>query len=279
MADQEPIGPELERRGWAAGCVISAKDLECLQEYLERPTGERIEVGPDDWLVVVSQTCDVVARKLTAEPWVELLRCRAIPKPRSQCKELRSTRYLDFRPNHSTHPDLAVSAHATNDRLLVPRDKFLGMDPDPTRSLSENSVLRVQGWFALRYSRPAWPSAFVDRMNSVRDRLLEILDPLRDDIAEVRVAIEPKYEELGSDQPYKVAIYFVVDGKVWGDEPEARQQVQQAFMDFVAALESCDGIEVNRDVSDALSGDEFTWQETRTTDEWNFANLSNPDPT
>ena len=278
MADQEPIGPELERRGWAAGRVISAKDQGCLQEYLKRPTGEGIEVEANDWLVVVSQTCDVVARKLTAEPWVELLHCHSIDKLRSQYKELRSTRYLDFRPNHATHPYLIVSAHATNDRYLVPREKFLGIDPDPNRTLSENSVLRVQGWFALRYSRPAWPSALVDRMNPVRDRLIAILSPLRDDIAEVRVAIEPKYKELDANQLYKVVVYFVVDGAVWDGEPDTRRQMQQAFMDFVAALDSCDGIHVNQDLSEAFSGDEFKWQEARSTDEWNFANLSYPDP-
>lgn len=277
MADQEPIGPELQGRGWATGRVIAAKDLGCIQAYLKRPTGESIEVAADDWLVVVSQTCDVVAYKLGSEPWIELLHCHAVPKLRSQYKGVRSTRMLDFKPNHHSHAETTVSAHATQDRYLVPREKLLDIAPDPDRSLSENSVLRVQSWLSLRYSRPAWPSAFVERANPARQRFIEILEPLRDDV-EVRVALNPTDKELRADQAYKIAVFFVVDGDVWESEKATRTDVQSAFMGFVTALNSCEGIEVDQERSDAISGDEFTWQETRTTDAWNFANLSYPDP-
>ena len=138
-------------------------------------------------------------------------------------------------------------------------------------------MLRVQSWLSLRYSRPAWPSAFVERANPARQRFIEILEPLRDDV-EVRVALNPTDKELRADQAYKIAVFFVVDGDVWESEKATRTDVQSAFMGFVTALNSCEGIEVDQERSDAISGDEFTWQETRTTDAWNFANLSYPDP-
>jgi hypothetical protein len=42
----------------------------------------------------------------------------------------------------------------------------------------------------------------------------------------------------------------------------------------VSTLDGCVGIAVNQGLSEVVSGAEFTWQDTRATDEWNFANLS-----
>lgn len=45
---------------------------------------------------------------LDAEPLVEILHCRPIPKLRKGTKELRSTRILDFKPNREAHGDLCL---------------------------------------------------------------------------------------------------------------------------------------------------------------------------
>ena len=81
-------------------------------------------------------------------------------------------------------------------------------------------------------------------------------------------------EELDEGESYHVAVFFVVDEEVWDDDVEGREAIQAAFAKFTSELESCDGIEVDKENSDVVSGGMFTWQETRATDEWNFANLS-----
>lgn len=53
--------------------------VHALKLYLTRPDGAPTKVEPEDWLVVVSQTCDVVAKDLDQEPFVEVLHCRPIP--------------------------------------------------------------------------------------------------------------------------------------------------------------------------------------------------------
>ena len=63
-------------------------------------------------------------------------------------------------------------------------------------------------------------------------------------------------------------------GEIWEGDVEGRAAINAAFATFVSKLNECDGIEVDQNLSEVVSGDEFTWQETRATDEWNFANLS-----
>ena len=269
-----PLGDEVAERGWRTGAVVPQGMVLAVAQYLARPGADAVAVAEADWLVVVSQTCDVLATRLDAEPLVEILHCRPIPKLRTGTRELRSTRTLDFKPNRQTHGDLCLSAHAVADRYVVPREVLRDNVSDTGRRLSEVATARVLAWYALRYGRPIWPDAFVGRISGIKDALESALEPLKSDIAEVRVSIVEHDEELEDGESYHVAVFFVVDEEVWDGDVEGREAIQAAFAKFTSELESCDGIEVDKDNSDVVSGGVFTWQETRATDEWNFANLS-----
>lgn len=269
-----PFGDEVAERGWCTGAVVPPGMVPAIAGHLARPGGAPVRVADAEWLVVVSQICDVLATKLEAEPLVEVLLCRPIPKLRKGTKELRSTRTLDFRPNRETHGDLCLSAHAIVDRYEVPREFLRDNAPDAARRLSDVATVRVLAWYALRYGRPIWPDEFVKRISGIKDALEAALDPLKDDIAEVRVGIVEKDDELDDGEDYHLAVFFVVDEDVWDEDVEGREAIHAAFARFTAELNGCKGIAVDMDTSDVVSGGEFTWQETRATDEWNFANLS-----
>lgn len=184
-----PFGDEVAARGWSTGAVVPYDMVQLIAQHLGRHGAPPVEVVQSDWLVIVSQTCDVLATKLAAEPLVEVLHCRPIPKLRKGTTALRSTRVLDFKPNGQTHPDLCLSAHATADRYQLPRDLLPHYAPDPARRLSDVAAARVLAWYALRYGRPSWPDEFVKRISGVKDALEAALEPLKDDIAEIRVGI------------------------------------------------------------------------------------------
>jgi hypothetical protein len=269
------LGDEIAGQGWRTGTVIPCDVWSAIEGHIRRQSTPDLTFDRKDWLVVVSQTCDVVAQKEEQEPFVEVLHCRPIAKLRTQYTELRSTRWLDFRPNRTTHPDLCLTAHATVDRYLVPRSLLRDKPVDPERSLDLIAAKRVLNWFALRYARPAWPDAFVRRfVKETKQQLEAALDPLRDDIAEIRISIAED-GELPDGQPYHVAVFFVVDEEIWGQNTEARAAIHAAFAKFVSVLSACEGIVVDQELSSVVSGGEFSWQATRSTDEWNFANLSN----
>ena len=268
------FGEEVAGQGWSTGAVIPPTMVLALAPYLTRPEADQsAQVLPDDWLVLVSQTCDVLAARLEAEPYVEVLHCRPVAKLRTQYKELRSTRTLDFKPNRTTHEAVALTAHAVADRYLLPRGLLREHVPDDRR-LSDVSTARVLAWYALRYGRPTWPDELVARISKAKAALELTLNPLKDDIAEVRVAIAEKDQELAAGQDYTLAVYFVVDEAVWEGEIDGREAIHAAFAQFVSALDACVGITVDQDLSEVVSGAEFTWQDTKATDEWNFANLS-----
>ena len=268
------FGSDLDEKGWQAGAVVSQDMLPAVVPLLSRAGLPPPVIDGGDWLVVVSQTCDVVAAKEEAEPLVELLHCRPIANLRAEFQGRKSTRRLDFRPNKADLPAAFLSAHALADRYEVPRALFLHHEPDQGRNLSKNAVTNLQAWYALRYSRPAWPDAFNDRWSPAKKALLKVLHPLKEDVAEVRVAILERDDELPAGSDYHVSLFFIVDDETWNGDPEARQAALLAFAEFTAALENCDGIEVDKDLSDVLPGGDFSWQLTKSTDEWNFANLS-----
>jgi len=269
------FGQEIAAQGWRTGAVVAHADVSALAQYLVRPgTDQQTVMEMNDWLVVVSQTCDVRSSKLDAEPFVEVLHCRSREKLRTQHKELRSTRVLDFKPNRQTHEAVVLSAHAIADRYHLPREVLKDRTPDDARRLSEDSTSRILAWYALRYGRPIWPNQFVSRIGKTKAALVEALESLKDDIAQVRVGIAEKNKELVEGDAYHVVVYFVVDEERWESDVNARSAIYAAFAKFVSELTGCDGIEVNEDLSSVVSGGEFTWQETKVTDEWNFVNLS-----
>ncbi|MBI5920899.1 MAG: hypothetical protein HY847_04520 [Betaproteobacteria bacterium] len=271
------LGDALAKCGWRTGSVVPHAATQELESLLSNGGGDSVSVHIDDWLIVVSQTCDVVAKHLEAEPFVEVLLCSPIKKLRTQFKDMRSTRILDFRPNRETHEAVFLTAHAVKNRFLVPRNLFVNLFPDEHRRLSSVAARRIMAWFALRYSRPAWPEAFVSRLRSAEDALEAALEPLRNEIAEVRIALDEPEKELDDGQPYSIVVYFVVDEEIWNKDAEARADVYAAYAAFTSHLNNCDGISVNEALSGVKSGEEFSWQATRATDEWNFANLTHRD--
>lgn len=88
-----PIGDDVAQQGWRTGSVVPAAMLPALAPHLTRPGQEPAQVAADDWLTVITQTCDIIATKLEAEPLVEVLHCRPLNgKPRKGFRDLQSTR-------------------------------------------------------------------------------------------------------------------------------------------------------------------------------------------
>jgi len=272
------FGDDVAQRGWQTGSVVPVAMLPALSQHLTRPGQQPTQVAEADWLAVVSQTCDVQAKRLESEPLIEVLHCRPLAgKPRKQYRDLQSTRQLDFRPNRAAHPNVVLTAQAIADRYVVPRELLAANDPDAGRVLDLAASRKVLAWYALRAGRPSWPNSFCDRLRTVQDALTAALDDLSDEIAEVRVGIAEKEQELEPGQPYHVAVSFVVDEEVWNSDVEGRKAINAAFAKFVAELNACDGVEVDEDLSEVVPGNEFSWQETKQTDLWDFANLSHRD--
>ncbi len=248
-----------------------------IEQYLSHQ-GQPQGIDHDkDWVIILSQSCDLVAKTIQQEPFVEVLHCH--PKsgdPRKEFIYPRSTRRIEFCPNQSTHPNIILTAHAIEDRYIIPRDIFSQEIPDTTRSLDERSIKRIGSWYALRYSRPAWPDSFVQRVSPKREKFEKLLMELGSDIndVEVRIALSPNDKSLPKNRPYRVVVWFVVDGNRWEGDPPLREKAQETYNKFIALLKTCQGLTIEINESGVVSGEDFSWQQTHMSDEWNFANLS-----
>lgn len=268
QADPNRIGERIAANGWKTGSVFSEKLTERIARHLQRSGQPPRAVGKNEWLIVVSQACDVVARKLSQEPYVEVLVAverRRIDSPKAF---LRSTRFLSF---HAQPGGTVLEAHAT-DRFWIPRELLDGFSPDAKRSLSNRATQRVCHWLSLRYTRVAWPDALVKRLPSLQEMEV-VFQNVANSLAELRVAITQIDEELSPGQPYRLTVFAVMDADEFETNPESRAACTKAFHELLDRLRRCKDIEVSED-SDFLSGDKFSWQLLQMTHEWNLANLT-----
>jgi hypothetical protein len=259
------IGGRLAAKGWRTGSVLSPSLAASLS--LQRASEAPRALKEGERLVVVSQTCDIVAAP-EAEPYVEVLLVRQKASIDHTKANLRSTRHLSFRAQAG---GLVVEAHAT-DRYWIPKELFEGHSPDTTNSLDDGAATKVCEWLGLRYTRPAWPNALVKRLPP-RDQVEKILRAVALSVAEIRVAISDCHKELPDGEVYKLAIYAVMDSTEYNTNQGAREACVRAFTEFLTLLRKCRDIEV-LDGSDLLPGDQFSWQMEQMTERWNFANLS-----
>jgi hypothetical protein len=268
-AANDVIGDVLDAKGWQCGATVPPQMYPVIGIYLRHSSDQEAprDIKGEDWLVVLSQTCDIVAKRLAQVPLMEILWCHAISKRRREFTNRRSTRHLDFRPNAEHLLEFYLTAHATNDRYTVPRGLFAGFTPREDRSLSVGAVEGLQQCHALRYTRPAWPQDFVDLVKSRKKDLEDALADLSDDESELRVT--PPVAVAGT---YRLGVYLVIDEEMAKDS-SYRQSAQLAFFNFISALRKCDRIEID-DSSGVVAGNEFSWQQIRMTDLWNFAFLT-----
>lgn len=116
-----PFGDEVAERGWRSGAVVPQGMVPAIAQYLARPGAAPVAVAEADWLAVVSQTCDVLATRLDAEPLVEILHCRPIAKLRKDTKECtEALTDAEIKQIMGRHAEIKIEQFATKARGGVP---------------------------------------------------------------------------------------------------------------------------------------------------------------
>lgn len=264
----QKFGDRLRTSGWKTGSVLCPVLTKAVAKCLQRGGRDVRVLAENECLIVVSQTCDVLASKLETEPYVEVLVARERVNIDSTKARLRSTRHLNFRTKRG---GTILEAHAT-DRYWVPRDMLSEFAPDSSRSLSEQASRLLVDWIGLRYTRRAWPNSLVERLPNI-DEMEQLLKDIELDVAEIRVAIPEIDEELPKDVPYRLTVFAVMETEVFNSNPTARAACYRAFNALLTNLRARPGIQISED-SDLFPGNEFNWELLEMTDRWNLANLT-----
>jgi len=268
LAGSEKIGQRLHTAGWKSGSVLTPGHARAIESVLQRSGRSPEPLLPGDFLIVVSQTCDIVAPKLETEPYIEVLLVHERDAVDSRKSNLRSTRHISFRARPK---GVIYEAHATN-RFWVPRELFDEYAPDVNRSLDPKASKRLSAWLGLRYTRPAWPEELVRRLPKPPE-LEKILKDVSEAVAEIHIAISDANRELPTHEDYRLTVYAIMDADEYRRNRDSREKCTGAFVKLLDLLRQCPGIVVDED-SDLLPGNEFTWQMARMTDQWNLANLT-----
>lgn len=167
MTDAVAQVDQLRKHGWRQGSVLPPALMDAARESASRHHPHPIEIRPDDWLIVVSHTCDVRNRgKPVNEPTVEVLVARVYGgKPDSREIHGKNSRRFHFDGEHAGSTiRLVASIH---DRLPIDRLLLAQHPPDASRIVghpgldkSDRTIETLATWVAKRYQRQAFPDEF-----------------------------------------------------------------------------------------------------------------------
>lgn len=169
----EHLGQILIGQGWSQGAIFRAEKVllawNDLEEVNSTPNAIRLATAPldaDDWLVVVSQTCDIVM-KPEIEPYVEAVVCRV---------EQDRTRFPTYKPSARRFvidERRGLVAHAEL-RVQLSKQLLATLTPEPWPG-DEYTLRWFQDWLAWRYLRPAIDDDIVQAIQpAIREALRRI---------------------------------------------------------------------------------------------------------
>lgn len=224
--DAEDISTHLRAAGWAQGSVLDRDSLAALG-YTSH-----------DLAIVLSQDCDVV-QSVDVEPMVELILGRRRNVPRPDCQFGRNPREIDL-PLMNT--DGGVSMRIC-DRVFVSKDDLSAYRPSTT-TLDPTDITLLATWIAKRYTRPAWPDAFNDRLRSVDNRLERLFKTETSrPITAILLMLDRPGEELSEGEDYDIAVWLTVsvESRMDGVASGQAASFEQRFIDI---MKSCKGIKL-----------------------------------
>jgi hypothetical protein len=232
----------LLERGWRQGALLSARGTEHAwarrrvegPEALECWEWEKHASASEEWWVLVSQDCDLVAAA-DKEPRVEFLRAFwTADKGVIRQARLNSARRYLLATRHTRaeggEEGLVVDATV---RLLVEKDSLLDSSPaEQGVALDREARRRLGEWLGRRYARPAIPDALV---KAIQKPLVDALRKLKEDdplweylehLDEVRFSV------LEESPPYGVSLVCILaPGSELG--PLEQAELQGLFEDVL----------------------------------------------
>ena len=135
---------------------------------------------------------------------------------------------------------LEISIHG---RFRIRKEKLADLTASDTAKIENGDVRLLSRWIARRYTRPAFPDAFNQRLGAV-DRRLEALFKSPDGEVVSGLFLDVADVEHDRDTPYGMGVRIAATVETWEDE--GRRQMLQSFEErLVSILDRCDGVDVS----------------------------------
>ena len=203
------IGHQLEKAGWKQGSILRDKDRSVVLS--------KVGVAVDDNMVlmVASQSCDIANNQIMQDPNVELSVARVITALDGNRTYNKNPRLLHTTLLCRTNSvNVAAEKHVelkAYEKISIPKEVLVGLLPDTEQVLESKQLESYVAWLAARYSRPALPTEFNDRIARVdpKDKRKKRAKSLNKDLSGIYVEITPD-GEIAADEIYDVNLLGLV---------------------------------------------------------------------
>ena len=156
-------GSQLEEDGWRQGSVVSTSNI---QRLIDSIGG--ISFTDDLVFLVASQSCDIANNNVDTDQYVEFSVARKIDLTKGHLTHNKNPRILHTNVTCRTSDgDVFVEESLelmAFERVVLHKESLVGLQPDSDRVFEDRQLKSYVAWLAARYSRPALPTKFNDRI-------------------------------------------------------------------------------------------------------------------
>jgi hypothetical protein len=273
------IGTKLEQLGWRQGGVVKGKDvcnllmlatgnlnqkkkwLNAILTFfgLENQSQDKsctLDSYDNIVLIVASQSCDIASNNIDDDPFIEFSIARVIEKTNGNLTFNKNPRVLHTELLHRTeNSDISNSVFLqllAFEKIQIKKSDIIQFSPDENMLLVNEQLRCFVAWLASRYSRPALPSSFNDKIAEVdsknkRKKKAKSIDNI---LSGIYVEIIPD-KEINTDENYKVNLLGLIASDFDGDLSKAEvvmaeyaKIMESAGMDVVVSVKSEDEISI-----------------------------------
>jgi len=204
---------------WQQGDIIDDKSP--VQALLKSSCWPQISNSqPPDFLVVLSQTCDIY-QKLEEEPNIDLL-AGYFEKKEGNFFHGKNPRRLQIEFQKK------IIDFSVKNILRIPKDEFEKINPKHSPiKMDKKDIKQIINWISKRYARAAFPDEFNKRLSKARHQIDKAQkNPLMGKVSLIYIDITD--EELKPDIDYIVTIII---GVCHGSDQKTILQVEELFFE------------------------------------------------
>ena len=244
------IGGQLEKAGWRQGTVVKSENIKDLLDTVDISYEEGLV------LLVASQSCDIANNNIESDPYIELSLGRVVSKINGNLAHNKNPRLLHTVFTCRTEDAEVFSETPIEfkafEKIAIPKGGLVELLPDQSRVLEEKQLKSYVAWLAARYSRPALPTAFNERLKSAdpKDKLRGKVKKGNEQLSGIYVEIIPD-AEISGDESYHVNLLGLLPAGFDGDHSKAKSAIdvyadvmRRAGMDVLADVSTEDSISI-----------------------------------
>jgi hypothetical protein len=227
------------------------------------------DLDPHAKLILLSHDCDIVQGSYDLEPYVEFFVARPTAKldgTKTKGKNPRCLQlYMDVNGEEKLY-EISVHEKYRDQRSLLEQG-----NPEVSCCLSQRDIRIMGRWAGKRYHRPAFPTAFNNRLSdSAKRKFRKAIEDYGAEVSGIFIFFESECE-LSDNEPYRIIVRVVTPRTILEDDRE-EQTISTLVAKLWEAFALCSGIEVKELKSESES--EFSLEDWNSSKVWDYEYLS-----